>query len=252
MARLDRGVSGSLVIQLPHAEFSHRRVIVIWPLVYAPEHEFEPLYVPVIVIVARLTCAVPVALDEHPDDIMLLAGMSIANVMSSPDMVPRKDPGVRPCMPEPEKLIGPVTVDPFSVSCHVIEPISACPIMLPAPIELLESDPMPAHVPAMDPDGAVEELPPHAAANDVNRTTANALFILPTSSFAVTRRTISEPFSTSEFTTEPPSFTQRAATGLCTTEHHCTPQRCSSSGGRLFLLAVAHRYSTTRAIPSSM
>ena len=43
MARLDRGVSGSLVIQLPHAEFSHRRVIVIWPLVNDPVHEFEPL-----------------------------------------------------------------------------------------------------------------------------------------------------------------------------------------------------------------
>lgn len=162
---------------------SHRRVIVVWPLVYVPEHEFEPLYVPVIVIVVRLTCAVPVALDEHPDDIMLLVGMSIAKVMSSPDIVPRKDPAVRPCMPEPEKLIGPVTVDPLSVSCQVIVPMSVCPIMLPAPIEMLESDPMPAHVPdieAVDPDGVVGELSPHAAAKHVNRTTANAFFILPT------------------------------------------------------------------------
>jgi hypothetical protein len=149
--------------------------------VYAPEHEFEPLYVPVIVIVARFTCAVPVALDEHPEDIMLFAGMSIVKVMLSSDIVPRKDPGIRPCMPEPEKLIVPVTVDPFCVSCQVIVPMSVCPIMPPAPIELLESDPMPAHVPAMDvdamePDGEVDELPPHAVTNHVNRTTANALF----------------------------------------------------------------------------
>jgi hypothetical protein len=159
--------------------------MVIWPLVYAPEHEFEPLYVPVIVIVVRLTCAVPVALDEHPDDIMLLVGMSIVKVMSSPDMVPTKDPGVRPCMPEPEKPIGPVTMDPFSVSCHVIVPMSACPIMLPAPIELLESDALPAHAPAMDADAAgtdgdVAALPPHAAANEANSIPANSLFIVLT------------------------------------------------------------------------
>ena len=167
------------------AALVQRRFMVIWPFVYVPEHEFEPPYVPVIVIVDRLTCAVPVALDEHPDDIMLLVGMSIVNVMSSPDIVPRKDPGIRPCIPEPEKLIEPVTVDPFSVSCQVIVPMSTCPIMLPAPIELLESDPMPAHVPAMDagdvgPDGDIDALPPHAAANPVNRTIANTLFTLPT------------------------------------------------------------------------
>ena len=161
---------------------SHRRVIVIWPLANGPEHEFKPVYVPVIVMVVRLTCAVPVALDEHPDDIMLPVGRSIVKVMSSPDMVPRKDPAVRPCMPEPEKLIGPVTMDPFCVSCHVIVPMSICPIMLPAPSELLESNPMPDHIPAMDadgdePDGAVEALPLHAAANQVNRTTANVFFI---------------------------------------------------------------------------
>jgi hypothetical protein len=150
-------------------------------LANAPEHEFEPLYVPVIVIVVRLACAVPAARDEHPGDIMLPVGMSIVNVMSSSDIVPRKDPAIRPGMPKPEKLIGPVTVDPFWVSCQVIVPMSVCPITLPAPIELLESDPMPAHVPAtdaeaIDPDGAVEAWPPHAAANHVNRTTANAFF----------------------------------------------------------------------------
>ncbi|MGE3507728.1 MAG: hypothetical protein AB7N65_02460, partial [Vicinamibacterales bacterium] len=108
----------------PTPRACHRRVIVIWPLANAPEHEFEPLYVPVIVIVVRLTCAVPVAREEHPGDIMLLVGMSIVNVMSSPDIVPTKDPAIRPGMPEPEKLIGPVTVDPFCVSCQVIVPMS--------------------------------------------------------------------------------------------------------------------------------
>lgn len=166
--------------------------MVIWPVVNAPVHEFEPLYVPVIVIVVRLTCAVPVACDEHPDDIMLVAGMSIVKVMSSPDMVPRKDPGVRPCMPEPAKLIGPVTVDPLCVSCHVIVPMSACPIMLPVPIKLLESDPMPAHVPPTDADadvadGDIEPLPPHAAANEASKTPASTFFILLTP-VAETRR----------------------------------------------------------------
>ena len=140
---------------------------------------------PVIVIVVRLTRAVPVALDEHPDDIMLPVGRSIVKVMSSPDMVPRKDPAVRFCMPEPEKLIAPVTVDSFCVSCHVIVPMSACPIMPPVPIELLESDPRPAHVPVTDigavgPDGVVGELPPHAAANEANNTPANTLVMLLT------------------------------------------------------------------------
>lgn len=69
--------------------------------------------------------------------------------------------------------------------------------MLPAPIELLESDPMPAHVPATDaeaiePDGAVGELPPHAAANHVNRTTASA-FLTWLPSCAETRRAIYSP-----------------------------------------------------------
>ena len=160
--------------------------MVIWPFVNAPEHEFDPLYGPVIVIVVRLTRAVPVAFDEHPDDIMLPVVRPIAKVMSSPDMVPVNDPAGRPCMPEPEKLIVPVTVDPFWVSCHVIVPMSACPIMPPVPIELLESDPMPAHAPVTDigavgADGdIIEELPPHAAANEASNTAANTFFIVPT------------------------------------------------------------------------
>src|SRR3972149_1799675 len=69
--------------------------------------------------------------------------------------------------------------------------------MLPAPIELLESDPMPAHVPprdadAIEPDGAVGELPPHAAANHVNRTAPSA-FLTWLPSFAETRRATSDP-----------------------------------------------------------
>ena len=147
---------------------------------------------PVIVIVVRLTCAVPVALDEHPVDIMLFAGMSIAKVMSSPDMVPRKVPGVRPCMPEPENAMEPVSMDPFSLSCHVIVPMSACPIMLPAPIELLESDAMPVQAPAIDvdavgPDGDIDALPPHAAANKANKAPTNTFLILLTPG-TVTRR----------------------------------------------------------------
>ena len=118
---------------------------------------------------------------------MLFDGISMVKVMSSPDMVPRNAPGIRPIMPEPAKLIEPITVEPLWVSCHVIAPMSACPIMLPGPIELLESDPVPAHVPANDAeaagvvvmDGAVEELAPHAAANDAITITMSAFVILP-------------------------------------------------------------------------
>ena len=143
-----------------------------------PVHEFEPPYVPVIVILAAFMRAVPVARAEHPDDVMLLIGMSIVKVISSPDIVPEKEPAIRPCIPE--KFIEPVTVDPLCVSGHVIVPMPTWPIRPPAPIEPLESDALPAQVPVIDsgPDGAAGELPPHAAANHVNRTTENALFIL--------------------------------------------------------------------------
>ena len=73
-----------------HADDAQRRLMVIWPVVNAPEHEFVPLYVLVMIIVVRLTCAVPVAFDEQPDDIMLPGAMSIVKVMSSPDIVPWK------------------------------------------------------------------------------------------------------------------------------------------------------------------
>ena len=79
----------------------------------------------------------PVARAEHLDDNMLPIGTSIVKVISSPDIVPEKEPGIRPCMPE--KLIEPVTVDPLCVSGHVIVPMPVCPIRLPAPIEMLES-----------------------------------------------------------------------------------------------------------------
>jgi hypothetical protein len=52
--------------------------------------------------------------------------------------------------------------------------------MLPAPIETLESDAVPAHVPAMDVvevDAIVGELAPHAVAKDVNNATANIRFM---------------------------------------------------------------------------
>ena len=48
---------------------------------------------PVIVILVPSTRAVPVARAVHPDDIMLLFGMSIVKVMSSPDIVPENAPG---------------------------------------------------------------------------------------------------------------------------------------------------------------
>lgn len=124
----------------------------------------------------------PVARAEQPADIMLPPGMSIVNVITSPDIVPVKEPGIRPCIPEPEKLIGPVTADPFCVSCHVMVPMSACPIMLPD-VALLESDALPAHAPVTDAcvvgaDGNVDELPPHAAANDINNTAATTSFTM--------------------------------------------------------------------------
>ena len=78
---------------------------------------------------------------------MLLSGMSIVKVMSSPDIVPEKVPGIRPSIPA--KVMEPVTVDPLCVSGHVIVPIPVWPIRLPAPIELLESDALPAQVPVM-------------------------------------------------------------------------------------------------------
>jgi len=121
--------------------------------------------------------AVPVALDEHPDDIMLPPGISIVKAISSPVMMPEKAPGIRPCMPE--KLMEPVTVDPACVSGHVIVPMPVWPITLPAPMDTDESDALPAHVPAMVavvPDGDIMEFPPHAAAN-VNRIAANVFFI---------------------------------------------------------------------------
>ncbi|MDP3720099.1 MAG: hypothetical protein Q8T13_20245 [Acidobacteriota bacterium] len=109
--------------------------------------EFEPLYVPVIVILVPSTRAVPVARAVHPDDIMLVIGMSIVKAMSSPDMVPEKTPGIRPAMPS--KFMEPVTVEPFCVSGQVIVPMPVCPIRFPAPIELLESDALPDQVPVM-------------------------------------------------------------------------------------------------------
>lgn len=102
---------------------------------------------PVIVLLVLSTRAVPVARAVHPVDIMLLFGKSIVKVMSSPNIVPENAPGLRPAMPA--KLMEPVIVDPLCVSGHVIVPMPVWPIKLPAPIELLESDALPAQVPVM-------------------------------------------------------------------------------------------------------
>jgi len=125
------------------------------------------------------TCAVPVACAVHPDDIMLLTGKAIVNAMSSPVIVPENAPGIPPCIPE--KLIEPVTLDPLCVSGHVMVPRPAWPIMLPEPMEILESDAVPAHVPAIDVVDVVVivgELAPQATAKDVTRTTARIRFIV--------------------------------------------------------------------------
>jgi len=51
--------------------------------------------------------------------------------------------------------------------------------MLPVPIERLESDELPAHVPVigMVPDGLVMELPLQAAANTAKTAAANIVFM---------------------------------------------------------------------------
>jgi len=129
------------------------------------------------VVLSAVTCAVPVACAVHPDDIMLLPGIVIVNVMSSPFIVPENVPGVRPPMPEPEKLIDPATLDPVCVSGHVMAPMPVWPIMLPAPNEMLESEAVPDHVPAIV-AVAVGETVPQAAAKPINRMSANAGFMV--------------------------------------------------------------------------
>jgi len=111
---------------------------------------------------------------------MLLFGMSIVKVISSPDIVPMKTPGVRPAMPA--KFMTPVIVDPLCVSGHVMLPMPVWPITLFAPIEMLESEALPVHVPvieveAIGPDGDVGELPPHAVTKLVSSNTASICFI---------------------------------------------------------------------------
>ena len=86
-------------------------------------------------------------------------------------------------MPEPAKLIAPETVDPVCVSCQVMAPMSACPIMLPGPTELLESDAVPAHVPATEAEtaeGDMDALLPQAAVNEANKTVAKIFFTVAT------------------------------------------------------------------------
>jgi len=51
--------------------------------------------------------------------------------------------------------------------------------MLPVPIEMLESDELPAHVPVIGvvPDGPIEELPLQATADTANATAATVVFM---------------------------------------------------------------------------
>ena len=84
-----------------------------------------------IVIVSGLMCAVPFASTEHVPDIMDPTGMRIVKVTSSAVMVPENVPRIM--FGIPEKLMLPLTLEPFCVSCHVIVPMAAWPIIPPAP-----------------------------------------------------------------------------------------------------------------------
>lgn len=92
-------------------------------------------------------------------------------------MVPEIVPGMAE-LGTPEKLIVPVTFDPFCVSCQFIVPIPAWPIM-PAPSEaVVESVDVPDQVPvaARAEPAAVGELPPHAVMSTPNSTTVVSVF----------------------------------------------------------------------------
>src|SRR5688572_27062855 len=118
-------------------------------------------------------CAVPLASTEHVPDIMDPTGRCIVNVISSavrvPESVPRIMFGI------PEKLMLPVTFEPFCVSCHVIVPMAAWPTIPPAPSgAVLESTAVPVQVPladATDP-GIVGELPPQPVAPAISPNSA--------------------------------------------------------------------------------
>ena len=135
-------------------------------------------------MLAVFMCPVPVACAEHAPDIMDPVGMSIVNVRSSPDMIPENVPPII-VLGMPEKLMDPVTLEPFCVSCHVMLPMPDWPIIPPLPsVAVLESDAVPAQVPvtAIAEPGVVGELelPPHEAAAAIEPSSAAA-----TSSFVI-------------------------------------------------------------------
>jgi hypothetical protein len=93
------------------------------------------------------------------------AGMCIVKVTSSAVMVPENVPRIM--FGIPEKLMLPVTSEPLCVSCHVIVPAAAWPIIPPPPtVAVLESDAVPVQVPSTDvtDPGIVGEPPPQAVA----------------------------------------------------------------------------------------
>ena len=128
-------------------------------------------------------CAVPLACAEQVPDIIEPTGMSIVNIMSSPTIVPDIVPRIM-VLDIPEKLIVPVTFEPVCISCQVMVPIPAWPIIPPVPMMgVVESVAMPAQVPVTDivePGAAGKlELPPHAAADKPSSAAAvNALNIV--------------------------------------------------------------------------
>jgi hypothetical protein len=97
-----------------------RRDMFIRPSAKAPEQEFEPEYVPVIVMVVRSRWAVPLAVAAQPPDIMVPMSMSIVKVMSSASMVPVKVPDIM--FGIPENFIDPEMVLPLWMSCQVMLP----------------------------------------------------------------------------------------------------------------------------------
>ncbi len=125
-------------------------------------------------------CAVPVECAEQVPDIIEPAGRSIVKVMSWPDIVPDSVPRM-PELDIPEKPIVPVTFAPFCVSCQVMVPIPACPIIPPVPsAAVVESVAVPDQLPVRVTAGlgfvGAVELPPHAAVNKPNSATVQDAF----------------------------------------------------------------------------
>lgn len=119
--------------------------MVIRPWSNEPEHVFMPEYVPRSSVIMSSVSKVPVAVAlQWPD------------IMDPPDMVIVTDPIVPVIIPDtvivppscPPTCIVPENVFPVWVIAQVVPPIME-PVDPPPIIEPLESDALPAHVPAI-------------------------------------------------------------------------------------------------------